>query len=161
MTVQTYLLDKTGDEIREMARDCYRRREESWERSDSDGFLSQWAMQEMASRYQAWANLADRGWVAESAALFDAATGELLDSRMVDSQYGSRWMVTRGSDRQFLSYSLAKKADRRRAYYAKHGVTLGRVARRVVPLSDGHTMPDRDYPDVTVISTDDVGEDWV
>ena len=72
MTVQTYLLDKTGDEIREMARDCYRRR----------------------------------------------------------------------------------------AYYAKHGVTLGRVARRVVPLSDGHTMPDRDYPDVTVISTDDVGEDW-
>jgi hypothetical protein len=167
MTVYADLLNKTPDELRQMAADCYKASADSFDRCDTDGFLSQWASDQTGRIYQAAANLAENGWVAEEVALFDL-DGNLLDARNVTSQYGSSWMITAADgSRRFVGISIAKKAARRRAHYEKHGVRLGKVRRRVV-LATGEGngymlslvhLPDRDHPEVEIVSTDDVGED--
>src|SRR5688572_6000895 len=43
---------KTADQWRAEAKDCRKAREDSWERSDTDGFLSQAASQAMAGEYE-------------------------------------------------------------------------------------------------------------
>src|SRR5215831_2243806 len=93
MTVYAELLDKTPDQLRAMARECYQRSADSFDRCDTDGFLSQWASDQTGRIYQAAATLAEAGWMAESVALFDAETGALLDAKNVSTKYGSSWMV--------------------------------------------------------------------
>jgi hypothetical protein len=168
MTVYAELLDKTPAELRQMAAACYKASSDSFDRCDTDGFLSQWASDQTGRIYQAAADLAENGWVAEEVALFDL-DGNLLDARIVTSQYGSSWMITAADgSRRFVGISIARKATRRRAHYEKHGVRLGKVRRRVV-LATGEGngymlslvhLPDRDHPEVEIVSTDDVGKDW-
>lgn len=60
----------TPEQLREMARGSMKSREESWERSDTDGFLSQWALGLTANWYEAEARIRENGGVAEFPALF-------------------------------------------------------------------------------------------
>ena len=109
---------RTAAQWREMATKCYRDRAESWERSDTDGFLSQWASGQMASRYQALADIADNDGFMWDRAFVDIATGELLKGRWFDGQYGSCY---RTLDGRFINPSYAKKAATREANMAKKG----------------------------------------
>lgn len=84
-------MEHTPAEWREQAADCRRREQESWERSDSDGFLSQWALTQMASRYELLATVAEQGGTAELCKLADAE-GNVLDARQVDTMYGLAWV---------------------------------------------------------------------
>lgn len=60
--MSTYTIsDHTAAEYTAMAEDCIRREQESWERSDTDGFLSQWASNSMARTYRTLARLAANG----------------------------------------------------------------------------------------------------
>jgi hypothetical protein len=168
MTVYASLLSKTPDELRQMARDCYKRSADSFDRCDTDGFLSQWANDQTARVYEAAASLAENGWVAEMPALFDL-DGNLLDARPVSGRYGTSWMITEADgSRRFVGFSHAAKAARRRAHYEKKGVREGTIRRRVV-LATGNgnginlslvDLPDRDHPEVEIVSTDDPGPDY-
>ena len=167
-TPHAELLSKTPEQLREMAQGCYRSREDSWQRSDTDGFMTQWAMSVTARLYEFAADLASLGWQQEMDALFDL-DGNLLDAVTGSGQYGPYWMI-RNADgsRRFVNVSMARKADRRRKFYEGKGVRVGRVLRHVIPvMRSGGAMscypsvePDRKRPEVTIVSADEPGEDF-
>lgn len=80
---------KTADEYREMARGSRRSSEESFERCDTDGFLSQWASDQMAVKYDALARLAENGGRAYFRVYLDE-TGAPVPARAIRTKYGNR-----------------------------------------------------------------------
>lgn len=85
-------IDRTAEEFRAMARERHERREESFERCDTDGFMSQWAAQEMARRYELAATLAENDGYSDFPALFDL-DGNIVPARIVETRYGAKWLV--------------------------------------------------------------------
>lgn len=128
-TALTYL-GKTAAEWREMAAQSDRRRQESWERSDTDGFLSQWASDTMARKYDACAELASLGGVIEFQVPF--VNGEVATLELDrEGQYGRYWYLTveaaRVVGKRYFTPSSANKAATRRKNNAKKGVTMGTI----------------------------------
>lgn len=83
---------KTPAEWLELAAQCVRREQESWERSDTDGFLSQWANQKMAQRYRTLAEIAEDGGLYELSFLGDAEGNVIEGARYVETRYGWSWV---------------------------------------------------------------------
>lgn len=83
---------KTAAEWLELAADCTRREQESWERSDTDGFLSQWASQKMAQRYRTLAEIAEDGGLYELSFLGDTEGNRIEGARYVETRYGWSWV---------------------------------------------------------------------
>lgn len=168
MTIYPQLLSKTGEELRQMAADCHKRSSDSFDRCDTDGFLSQWANDVTGNLYRLAADLADAGWTKELSALFDL-DGNLLDAELKSGKFGLSWMIRNGDGTvRWVSCSRAASAAKRRAHYERKGVREGTVARRVVPvMAEGGPfgcypsfIVDRDYADeVEIVSTDDPGTD--
>jgi hypothetical protein len=113
---------------REQAADCRRRSAESWDRSDTDGFLSQWASDTTAREWDLKAELADEGWTTEMVALFDLE-GNMIPAKEIDGQFGPVWMLLdkNGQKRGWFNMSSAQKAETRRKNNAKKGVYVGTV----------------------------------
>ncbi len=120
---------KTAEEYREMARTFFAAREASWDRSDSDGFLSQWASGLTAQKYTLSAQLADADGVTDVRALFDM-DGNLVPSVHGFSQYGEYFIVldheTRGC-RRFFNPSGARDETIARRNNAAKGFYVGRA----------------------------------
>ncbi len=96
-TTETFRIEgKTADEWRDMARACRQRAADSWARSDTDGFLSQWASDTCAREYDAKAELADQQGLAEFPALFDLE-GNLVAAKLVevDNRYRPGWKISK------------------------------------------------------------------
>jgi hypothetical protein len=74
------------------ARDCEVRRVESFERSDTDGFLSQWAGGLTASKWRLKAGIIQNGGYAEFTVLVDSG-GTVVSDRTFTNQYGTSWIV--------------------------------------------------------------------
>lgn len=70
----------------------YAEREASFERSDTDGFLSQWASGVNASLRLAQAEILESGGTASFPGLF-LPTGERVKARIIDTKYGRCWAV--------------------------------------------------------------------
>ena len=92
----------TADEHRAQADAASQRVAESWERSDTDGFMSQWAGDLSARLHTAQANLLEAGGVAEFPGLFNAA-GQRVKARQVRGSdfYGNpeqKWVVLDAND---------------------------------------------------------------
>lgn len=87
---------KTAAEWREMSRSQYESARESFERCDTDGFLSQAASDSLARKYEYAAELAENGGVMETSAVFDL-DGNLIPAKLVNGQYGSAWMLLDGN----------------------------------------------------------------
>jgi len=85
-------IDQTGDEFRAMARGSAQRSVDSFERSDTDGFMSQWANDHYASGYRMAAEIADNDGYADFAVVTDL-TGAIVPAKMVETQYGTKWLV--------------------------------------------------------------------
>jgi hypothetical protein len=105
---------------------------ESWERSDTDGFLSQWASDSMAREYHAKANWArHHGYTTETALLLLDGTVAAVGVR--DGQFGSYYLVTPeaqaklGLAKPFVTTSKARDYGKQIAANAKKGVKVGRV----------------------------------
>jgi hypothetical protein len=91
-------MTKAGDKYRAEAAASRKSARESWERSDTDGFLSQWADGLNARLCDTRAEIADNGGQAvwKRYALADAATGELIeDARVVNTRYGTKYRIDR------------------------------------------------------------------
>jgi hypothetical protein len=92
---------------RQRAAECEARVEESYQRSDTDGFLSQWANGLEAQRLHAQADIDERSGVSDFPALF-GADGERIDARLIHGQYGMVWIldneVAERFGRRFIPY---------------------------------------------------------
>lgn len=118
---------KTAAQWRAMAKDSRQSSADSWERSDTDGFLSQWASDTMARRYEHCAQVAEQDGMMLQVALFK--DGELVKgARNVKGRYGYTWVFDGEDGRPvWLSESKAESAQKRRAYFVrKHeGYSIG------------------------------------
>ena len=118
---------RTAEQWREEARRCRQESYDSFERCDTDGFLSQWANDTMASRYSYCADVAENGGVLAQPALFK--DGELVaEARNVKGRFGYTWVFDdENGNPVWLNESKAQKAEKRRqTFMQKHeGFTVG------------------------------------
>lgn len=119
-------MSKTGKQLREEAAAAYARSQESWERSDTDGALSQWAAESTGRLRDAQADLADNGGLYEFVALFNL-DGELVPAKLITSDYGVSFALLETAATNsdftggFVSYT------KRQATYEKKGFRLGAI----------------------------------
>lgn len=131
---------KTADEWRAMAATNRRDAADSFERCDTDGFLSQWGSGMMAQEYRLCAHVAEAdGWW-EFTALFDT-DGNLMDAREVQTRFGYAWAINTPNGTVWFNESKARKGERRYIADSKKGYVLGTVKRRAyVTLAGGNVM---------------------
>lgn len=116
---------KTPAQWREEARRAREERAASWERCDTDGFLSQWASGVMADRYDHLAEIAENGGTIETVALFDLE-GRYIDARHVEGRYGWVWVWDDAEGNAvWFNESSAQKEETRIKNNAKKGVYVG------------------------------------
>ena len=132
-------MDTTPQDLREQAADLDRRASESFDRCDTDGFVSQWALGLTAQELRLQADIDEAGGVAEFLALF-TVDGEWVPAKRIETQYGSRWMVLdRFGNRtgEFLPF-----LPKRRRTLADKGYLEGRVLRpaKATIVGSGHGL---------------------
>ena len=155
-----------------MAVRSLRGRLEGGERSDTDGFMSQWASDVCYREYSTCADLIEQGGMTEMQVPF--VGGEVASTDFREGQYGWYWFLTveaaRIVGKRYFTPSSASKAKTRRANNLKKGVTMGtiRVKGDVVMRGNRyHVSPyivaDEDAlraGDFEVISIDDDATDY-
>jgi hypothetical protein len=82
----------TADEFRALAKKAHESRIESFERCDTDGFLSQWASQIQEHKYLDWARLAEQDYKDTFETLADA-DGNLVPCREIETKFGLTYAV--------------------------------------------------------------------
>lgn len=148
---------RTAEQWRTIAKEASVSSAESYERCDSDGFLSQWASNQMATRYHQLAQAAEEGYTTAAMAVFDLE-GNLVSQDYRDGQYGPYWFIRQAEGKaRFFSESNADKLSTRRANNAKKGYRLGEVRVKVDVTEYDCTRTDQV---VEVISTD-LFADWL
>ena len=126
----------TGSDFRAMAKQCNDTRNESFDRCDTDGFLSQWANQRMESTYLHAASIAENGYTVEVCSIFNL-DGELMEAEQRSGDYGAYWFVFKVEGKaRFFSESYAQnrkiavKNNAKKGYYvgtALWNVTIDRM----------------------------------
>lgn len=151
---------RTAEQWRAMATQGHRSAADSWERSDTDGFMSQWASGLSARKYEACAELAERDGWETFCALFDV-NGNLVDAEIREGQYGSYWLI-KGLPKgvkPFFTESNARKGARRFAADSAKGYRLGTVRRKGYVKLSGASLtsvsvvivPDRFSSEVEIV----------
>lgn len=91
---------KTAAEWREEGYGYNRRRNESFDRCDTDGFLSQWADGIHANLCERKAELAANGALSTFTGLYRKADGKRIRAKKIDSRFGTCWAIV-GADGRF------------------------------------------------------------
>ena len=120
---------KTAAEWRAESAEMHAKREESYDRCDTDGFLSQWALGSLSQDYSLRAQLAEAGGLTEVCALFDL-DGELIPSVHGWGEYGEYFAVLDNEERgcrRFFNPSKAKNEETARRNNAAKGFYIGTV----------------------------------
>lgn len=129
-----------GDAERERAREAAQHAADSWERSDTDGFLSQHANSLSAQQHRLQAEIDDAEGLSSFPALADT-DGNLVPAKLVHTRYGSAWgLLSDPDDPQsqftgFVNTSKAATPEKRAAALAGKGyqvVTVRAPARAVL-----------------------------
>jgi hypothetical protein len=89
--VQYSDLKKTAQDFRDEAAADRKRREDSWNRSDTDGFLSQWGSDLSARLSNAKADLLDNDRLAKFSGLFEG--DRRVKAREIRTKFGSSWLL--------------------------------------------------------------------
>lgn len=114
--------------LRAEATAARRRSAASFDRCDTDGFMSQWAADSMARLYDVQAEILENGGVAEFPALFDL-DGNMLDAREVHTRYGWAWAITTpGGGTKWFNPSCAQDPARRVSTDRRKGYYVGRIS---------------------------------
>lgn len=108
--------------------------EESWQRSDTDGFLTQWAHGISSQLEMRKADIAERGGKADFLVAFDA-DGNLVPMKSIDTKYGTR-RVTLNEDGRFEKFY--SHASGPRSNFTKDGLTEGWVEHPAVAITAGN-----------------------
>ena len=123
--------NKTAQELRQSAARHDQEANESFERSDTDGFMSQWASGVVAQEERLQADIVENGGKWEFQALFDL-DGNLVAAKKIETQYGWSWGIFaddsgRGRFTGWFNESKARKEETRIANDAKKGYYVGSV----------------------------------
>jgi hypothetical protein len=113
----------SSDEHRAQAAEHERKAEESWQRSDTDGFLTQWAHGLHAQKERLAADIAEHGGTHTFVVLTDE-DGNVVPSKGVQTRYGFRLATLDENGRFDEWYS---HSDSPRAKLAKHGLRFTHV----------------------------------
>lgn len=132
---------------RQEARGNDRDAQESYERCDTDGFLSQWAHGQMAHRYYRAADILEAGGCAEFIALFDLE-GNLVPAKYMQTKFGYAWALLEVNEDEsiqrivgWFNESNARNEETARKNNAKKGYALGTVrAACFLNLRDGRIV---------------------
>lgn len=115
-------------EYDQQARDCYQRSAESFDRCDTDGFLSQWASDTTAREYQSKARWARECGYTNMTVLLNL-DGTIASTMHREGQYGMYWVLNDDAaarfGKRFLNLSQASTYARKRAANARKGFRLG------------------------------------
>ncbi|QBZ72150.1 hypothetical protein SEA_KRADAL_264 [Streptomyces phage Kradal] len=146
-------------ELREIAKGNDREAADSFDRCDTDGFLSQWASGITAEKYRLRADVAENGGMWSFPALFDLE-GNLVPAREVHGQYGVFWsLLDAEGNRTGKTFNESRaqndkvrvRNDAKKGYYVgavlapAYVVTRGQSATSVachIERSDGGWDPD-------------------
>ena len=112
----------TPAELREQAATADRARQESWDRSDTDGFVSQWASGLTANKLRLEAEVIENDRVWQFPALFDL-DGNRARAKLHNGGYGPCWMFCDSNDRPTGKFITAFPA--RESTMAKKGYREG------------------------------------
>lgn len=124
-TTQPTYEGRTAEEWHAMATAARQRSAESFARSDTDGFLSQWASDSIASQYDLCAEVAERNglWDFEAVVTLD---GEEAPARFVNTRYGRKVAVFASiADRDTYGAPVLAWVTPTDRALAKHGLRLG------------------------------------
>lgn len=124
-------MTSTPADLRAQAAESDRRAAESFDRCDTDGFVSQWANGITSRQLRLQADILEAGGVAEFPALFDL-DGNLVAAKLVDGRYGQSWCLLATDDADsfaigWFSPSHARKGERRLRTDRAKGFTEGTV----------------------------------
>lgn len=122
---------KTADQWRDMAKRSEGKKQESIDRSDTDGALSQMARSLNAREYQLCARLAERDGIWEFPALFTLTGALVPDAVYIRTRQGKWvWRIGKGEGAQWFNESIAKDGFRRRKNDAIKGFYVGTIRAR-------------------------------
>lgn len=134
---------RTAAQWRQEAAQARGRSADSWERSDNDGFLTQWAADTIARKYELQAEIAEQGGTWQFPALLDT-DGNLVPAKLVQTRFGPAWGLLSDPDNPhsdftgFVNPSNASTPARRAGAMARKGFRVGTVrAPATAALSDG------------------------
>lgn len=91
--------NKTAEVYRQMAADCRSRRAESFERCDTDGFLSQWASDYNARKFDLCADLVENDYLTEFSGLYFGE--ERIPAKVIDGKFGQSWLLREDAAERF------------------------------------------------------------
>lgn len=130
---------KTADQWREMATRSQSKRQESIDRSDTDGALSQMGHNLNAREYALCAQLAESDGLWSFQALFTLTGALVPDATYIRTKQGKWvWRIGRGTCASWFNESKAKDGSRRRKNDAAKGFYVGLIrARGYVGTSGG------------------------
>lgn len=119
--------------LRAAAATAEKQKEESIERSDTDGYMSQWASGLTAQESLMKAELEENAGKAEFSALFDK-DGNMVPAKLIDTKFGQAWAVYSDPNNSsskftgvFINESQSDNPKTKEAALARKGYTLGRV----------------------------------
>jgi hypothetical protein len=152
---------RTAEEWKEMASASRRRSYESFDRCDTDGFMSQWASDCVAREYDLKAELAENGGTWTFVQLFDL-DGNHVPAEIVEGNWGPVWRLFDQETHEttgWFNESSAQKPETRRANNAKKGFYIGTVSAPARVRSGGNAVSvsyfavpaDRYLPEFTVV----------
>lgn len=134
---------RPGDAQRAQAARHDRAAAESFERSDTDGFLTQWSNSVHAAKARLQAEIDDQGGYATFPALA-RLDGTLVPAKLTDTRYGTAWGLLSDPDNPhsrfsgWVNESKSRDPERSRAALAKKGYKVVTVkAKARAALSDG------------------------
>jgi hypothetical protein len=133
--------------LRAAAAKAEQQKQESYDRSDTDGFMSQWASGLSAQEALMKAELEENAGKAEFVALFDK-DGNMVPAKLIDTKFGPAWAVYSDPNDssskftgEFINESKSDNPKTQEAALARKGYTLGRVkAPAYVAMSGANTV---------------------
>jgi hypothetical protein len=143
------------------AQACVTRSAESFERCDTDGFLSQWAADSTAREYRAKAEWAREHGYVTTRALFDT-DGQVLSTHEHEGRWGECWVLRDDAAERFgkrfvtlskaTGYAKQAKANRKKGFVE----VLVKVAGYVALAGSSRTsVAPRSFPDIDALRADE------
>ena len=117
---------QTVEQLREQAKMKNASAEESFDRCDTDGFLSQWASRLGADFDMMKADILERGG-AVFPALFDLE-GNIVKAKLIDTKYGKSWAIV--GDNEKFTGQFVSAFPKKRETMVKKGFLEGRVLQK-------------------------------
>ena len=125
--------EKRIQELEKLSSKSWQDSIDSFDRCDTDGFLSQWASSSMSHQYKLEAQLVADGYMTEFSTLADM-DGNLVPCKQLETRYKTSWAIfnsfedAEGFNKPIIKWvGLGDRAVKNKGYKYVSVVTLGKV----------------------------------